>query len=252
MLSQVINETIPKPSNVNEQLFMSNINSIIKNNITINGSHFFNEENREDGINKIEGIISNMVSQISTNNQDNETRNFNLCSSNFLENSNHSIEEARSYSSKNDNCSTDVSKIYSIDSFVNEITDNTFEFDDDDDDNDNLNYCNDDINALPYDIEEYSEMDDDIVIDCSKLTKKPTTSIIDKQKNTKGSLIPTIVKPKLNKSKEFSKEIKPFMNKSNLSPSAHVYPFNYKKNENKGIEETIIEKKKAGMIVTTV
>uniref|UniRef100_A0A0K0E3B3 Armadillo-type fold,Armadillo-like helical n=1 Tax=Strongyloides stercoralis TaxID=6248 RepID=A0A0K0E3B3_STRER len=265
LLSQVINETIPKPSNVNEQLFINNINPLIKNN-TINGnSHFYGEENRSGGIFNVKGGVSNGICQELTKDQESGEDDFNLCASNFLENSAHSIEETRSCSSKNGNCSTDASKVFSIDSFVNKITDNTFEFDDedddddgddnddDDDDNDNLNFCTDDINTLPYDIEEYSEKDNnDIIIDCSKLTKKSTPSTVEKQKCTKGSLIPTISKPKSNKKKEVSKGIKPFMNKSNLSPSAHISPFNYKKNEEKGMEGQIIEKKKTGMIVTSV
>uniref|UniRef100_A0A0N5C1U9 TOG domain-containing protein n=1 Tax=Strongyloides papillosus TaxID=174720 RepID=A0A0N5C1U9_STREA len=258
LLSQVINETIPKPSNDSEQLLMNSIKSVIKGNITIDNDHLINEGNNEHEIKKVDGVtLNNTVPQLpsSGGSQECTEHNFNYYSPNFLGNSNHSIEEVRSYSMGNGNYSIDIGNVpSSIDSYGNGTPNSIFEFEDDDD-NDNLNFCSDDINILPCDIDEYSEEeeeDDDIVIDCSQLTKKPTPSVVKKQKNIKGSLIPTIAKVKTSKKVSTPKEIKPFMNKSNLSPSAQVSPYNYRKNDNKQIEDETLQKNKTGVIVTTV
>uniref|UniRef100_A0A0K0FQE2 Uncharacterized protein n=1 Tax=Strongyloides venezuelensis TaxID=75913 RepID=A0A0K0FQE2_STRVS len=161
LLSQVINETIPQPSNNNEQLLTNSIKSVIK----------------------------------------------------------------RSYLLGNGNYSIDIGNVpSSIDSYMDSTPNSIFEFEDDD--NDKLNFCSDDINILPCDIDEYSE----------KKKKK--------QKTIKGSLIPTTAKVKTNKKVSISKEIKLFMIKSNLSP------YNYKKSDNKQIEDESL--KKTGIIVTTV
>uniref|UniRef100_A0A0N4ZCX8 TOG domain-containing protein n=1 Tax=Parastrongyloides trichosuri TaxID=131310 RepID=A0A0N4ZCX8_PARTI len=246
LLSHVIKETIPKPSTTddNNHLLMKSIKSAIKNNVT-GGTKKDNKMSCEE--------ISNNFCHKSISSH--EHYEYNSYTTTCLINSNHSIEHIRSSPLDGDNQCTDIRKSASTNSFIDDITDNTFDYDDDCiDDDDDLDICSDDLNVLPYDIDNYSEEEDDgdIVIDCSQLKKKPIQPVGNNKQNiTKGSMIPKIVKPK--SKKKVSKDIiKPFMNKSNLSPSARISPFNYKKTESKDVEEESLQKKGSGIIVTTV